>query len=141
VRYTTRDDDTVLLYARPMRGAVALGVADSGRGFTTEMLRGAAGQDLQGGMLDGVGDDLSQTGLGLSLVRDVATRRGGWVQLGVSPWGGADVSMILPVRPAPPALPVARPTPAIAPEPTEQVSFWSSAARREPEAGTGARSA
>ena len=141
LRYTGHDDDTVLLYARPMRGAIALGVADSGRGFTTDMLRSAAAQDLPSGVLDGVRDDLSQTGLGLSLVRDVATRRGGWVQLGVSPWGGADVAMILPMRPAAPALPVGRPTAVIAPEATEQVSFWRSGVRREPEPGTGARSA
>jgi len=141
LRYTAHDDDTVLLYARPMRDAIALGVADSGRGFTTEMLRSAAGQDLLGGVLDGVRDDLSQTGLGLSLVRDVATRRGGWVQLGVSAWGGADVAMILPVRPAVPALPVARPTTVIAPEAAEQMSFWRSGVRREPDTGTGARSA
>lgn len=110
LRYTERDDDIVLLYARPMRDAVALGVADSGRGFTTDMLRTAAGQTSSTGeVLDGIRDDLSQTGLGLSLVRDVATRRGGWVQLGVSPWGGADVAMILPLVPQVPLVPVLRP--------------------------------
>jgi two-component system OmpR family sensor kinase len=113
LRYTERDDDTVLLYARPMRDAVAIGVADSGRGFSTEMLRTAAGQASHdhepGEILDGVRDDLSQTGLGLSLVRDVATRRGGWVQLGVSPWGGADVAMILPLVPQAPVVPMLRP--------------------------------
>jgi signal transduction histidine kinase len=98
LRYTDDDDDTVVLYARPLKDAVAVGVADSGRGFSSDVLRSAAAHwpDLT---MDGVRDDLSQTGLGLSLVRDVATRRGGWVQLGVSPWGGADVAMILPLRP------------------------------------------
>ncbi|MGO4597214.1 sensor histidine kinase [Terrabacter sp. 2RAF25] len=98
LRYTDDDDDTVVLYARPLKDAVAVGVADSGRGFSSDLLRSAAthGPDLT---MDGVRDDLSQTGLGLSLVRDVATRRGGWVQLGVSQWGGADVAMILPLRP------------------------------------------
>ena len=112
LRYTERDDDTVLLYARPMRDAIALGVADSGRGFTTDLLRTAAGQGLSpatGEVLDGVRDDLSQTGLGLSLVRDVATRRGGWVQLGVSAWGGADVAMILPLVPQLPVAQTLRP--------------------------------
>jgi signal transduction histidine kinase len=112
LRYTERDDDTVLLYARPMRDAIALGVADSGRGFTTDMLRTAAGQGLSpatGEVLDGVRDDLSQTGLGLSLVRDVATRRGGWVQFGVSAWGGADVAMILPLVPQLPVAQTLRP--------------------------------
>ncbi|WP_186815172.1 sensor histidine kinase [Terrabacter aerolatus] len=110
LRYTERDDDVVLLYARPMRDAIALGVADSGRGFTTDTLRSAAGHaSSPGDVLDGVRDDLSQTGLGLSLVRDVATRRGGWVQLGVSPWGGADVSMILPLVPQVPVVPTLRP--------------------------------
>ena len=120
LRYTERDDDTVLLYARPMRDAIALGVADSGRGFSTEMLRTAAGHGLvhdhgPGEILDGVRDDLSQTGLGLSLVRDVATRRGGWVQLGVSPWGGADVAMILPLVPQVPVAPMLRPVQTTAP--------------------------
>lgn len=98
LRYTDDDDDTVVLYARPLKDAVAVGVADSGRGFSSDLLRSATthGPDLT---MDGVRDDLSQTGLGLSLVRDVATRRGGWVQLGVSQWGGADVAMILPLRP------------------------------------------
>ncbi|GAA2495877.1 HAMP domain-containing sensor histidine kinase [Terrabacter carboxydivorans] len=112
LRYTEGDEDTVLLYARPMRDAIVLGVADSGRGFTTDMLRTAAGQHgpaSTGEILDGVRDDLSQTGLGLSLVRDVATRRGGWVQLGVSPWGGADVAMILPVVPQVPVVQAIRP--------------------------------
>ncbi|CAN7595913.1 HAMP domain-containing sensor histidine kinase [Terrabacter sp. LjRoot27] len=151
LRYTTHDDDTVLLYARPMRDAVAIGVADSGRGFTTDMLRSAATRDLresdergpgqEGLVLDGTRDDLSQTGLGLSLVRDVATRLGGWVQLGVSPWGGADVAMILPVRHEPAVLPVVRPTPVSAPAAPERVSLWRSGVRHEPDAGTGARSA
>ena len=98
LRYTDDDDDTVVLYARPLKDAVAVGVADSGRGFSSDVLRSASAHwpDLS---MDGVRDDLSQTGLGLSLVRDVATRRGGWVQLGVSQWGGADVAMILPMRP------------------------------------------
>ncbi len=112
LRYTQRDDDIVLLYARPMRDAIVLGVADSGRGFSTEMLRTAAGQassPTTGAVLDGVRDDLSQTGLGLSLVRDVATRRGGWVQLGVSAWGGADVAMILPLVPQLPVVQTLRP--------------------------------
>ncbi|NUR17800.1 MAG: HAMP domain-containing histidine kinase [Dermatophilaceae bacterium] len=98
LRYTDRDDDTVVLYARPLEGAVAVGVADSGRGFSSDLLHSGAGHwpDLT---TDGARDDLSQTGLGLSLVRDVATRRGGWVRLGVSEWGGADVAMVLPRQP------------------------------------------
>lgn len=112
LRYTERDDDTVLLYARRMRDAIAVGVADSGRGFTADMLRTAVAQGptpATGEILDGVRDDLSQTGLGLSLVRDVATRRGGWVQLGVSAWGGADVAMILPLVPQLPVAQTLRP--------------------------------
>jgi signal transduction histidine kinase len=110
LRYTDHEDDTVVLYARPLEDAVAVGVADSGRGFSSDLLRSAAAHwpDLT---MDGVRDDLSQTGLGLSLVRDVATRRGGWVQLGVSQWGGADVAMILPLRPGSTLAHPARPTP------------------------------
>ncbi|NUR81116.1 MAG: HAMP domain-containing histidine kinase [Dermatophilaceae bacterium] len=100
LRYTDDDDDTVVLYARPQENAVVVGVADSGRGFSRDVLRSTSAQwpDLT---MDGVRDDLSQTGLGLSLVRDVAARRGGWVHLGVSPWGGADVAMVLPRQPEP----------------------------------------
>ena len=97
LRYTEGPEDTILLYVRPMRDAIVVGVADSGRGFTAEMLRSAAGQSPSD-VSDVLRDDLSQTGLGLSLVRDVATRRGGWVQLGISAWGGADVAMILPLE-------------------------------------------
>ncbi|WP_374971270.1 sensor histidine kinase [Terrabacter sp. BE26] len=127
LRYTEDDEDTILLYARPMRDAIALGVADSGRGFTADMLRSSAGQP-PGHVLDGVRDDLSQTGLGLSLVRDVATRRGGWVQLGVSPWGGADVAMILPLEPRLPLAPV-RPDEAQVPAPAKRVALWHSPSR------------
>ena len=59
----------------------------------------ASGADLE--QIGLVRDELSQTGLGISLVREVAARRGGRVRLGVSPWGGADVAMILPRRPQP----------------------------------------
>lgn len=95
LRYT-RDGDLISLYARTEDpGHIVIGVADSGRGFSTEMLRHAAMRGVEAG-LDGVRDDLSQTGLGLSLVRDVATRRGGWVRLGVSPEGGAAVEIVIP---------------------------------------------
>jgi len=133
LRYTAGDEDTILLYARPMRDAIALGVADSGRGFTADMLRTAAGHP-PGYVLDGVRDDLSQTGLGLSLVRDVATRRGGWVQLGVSPWGGADVAMILPLEPRLPLAPV-RPEEAEVPAPARRVALWRSPSRFARRAG------
>jgi signal transduction histidine kinase len=115
LRYTDDAHDTVLLYARQNGEGLAIGVADSGRGFNPEVLRVAQGHDSTsadrtGPVLDGVRDDLSQTGLGLSLVRDVATRRGGWVQLGVSPWGGADVAIVVPAHPRAPADPAATPT-------------------------------
>ncbi len=129
LRYTERDDDTVMLYARPMRDAIAIGVADSGRGFSTDTLRTAAGQDRGRPVeqiLDGVRDDLSQTGLGLSLVRDVATRRGGWVQLGVSPWGGADVAIIFPLVPQVAVGQTLWPTPVAVPTTPQHVPLWRS---------------
>ncbi len=95
LRYTS-DGDVISVYARTEDSDhVVIGVADSGRGFSPEMLRAAAVQGVESG-LDGVRDDLSQTGLGLSLVRDVTARRGGWVRLGVSADGGADVALVVP---------------------------------------------
>ncbi len=103
LRYTA-DGDVISVYARTEdSGHVVIGVADSGRGFSPEMLRSAAVQGVESG-LDGMRDDLSQTGLGLSLVRDVTTRRGGWVRLGVSADGGADVALVVPVEEAGPLL-------------------------------------
>ena len=133
-----------MLYARPMRDAIAIGVADSGRGFSTDTLRTAAGQDRGrpvAQILDGVRDDLSQTGLGLSLVRDVATRRGGWVQLGVSPWGGADVAIIFPLVPQAAVGQTLWPTPVAVPTTPQHVSPWRSGTARTPEPGTEAFSA
>jgi len=144
LRYTERDDDTVMLYARPMRDAIAIGVADSGRGFSADTLRTAAGQDHAqpvAHILDGVRDDLSQTGLGLSLVRDVATRRGGWVQLGVSPWGGADVAIIFPLVPHVAAGQTLWPTPVAVPAKPDLMPLWRSATARTTEPGTEAFSA
>lgn len=140
LRYTDRDEDTVSLYARRMRGAIVVGVADSGRGFSTEMLRAAARQQDDTG-LDGLRDDLSQTGLGLALVRDVATRRGGWVQLGVSAWGGADVAMILPLQPRGLLATTVRPATASARAPSERSSRWRNGIRAGQRAGSGAQSA
>ncbi|MEO7754540.1 MAG: HAMP domain-containing sensor histidine kinase [Terracoccus sp.] len=116
LRYTS-EGDVISLYARTeASGHVVIGVADSGRGFSPEMLRAAAVQGVESG-LDGVRDDLSQTGLGLSLVRDVTARRGGWVRLGVSPDGGADVSLVVPLNEVNPSLPQSGPGVLAAPDP------------------------
>jgi hypothetical protein len=94
-----------------------------------------------GQILDGVRDDLSQTGLGLSLVRDVATRRGGWVQLGVSPWGGADVAIIFPLVPQVAGGQTPWPTPVAATTTPQLMPLWRSGTLRPTEPGTEACSA
>ena len=109
------------------------------------MLRTAAGQAAGGRcttqILDGVRDDLSQTGLGLSLVRDVATRRGGWVQLGVSSWGGADVAMISPLVPHVAVGQTLWPTPVAVPTTPQHMPLWRPGTPRPTEPGTEACSA
>ena len=101
VRYTG-ERDTVQLYVRLVDDeTLAVGVADSGPGFAPELIAGGDGTapTAEGEQIGLVRDELSQTGLGISLVREVAARRGGSVRLGVSPWGGADIAMIVPRRP------------------------------------------
>ena len=71
-----------------------MGVADSGSGLSDELvalINGCPDDDLQTPR-----DELSQTGLGLSLVRGLVTARGGRLVAGRSPEGGA--LMLMSVR-------------------------------------------
>ena len=104
VRYT-KAGDTIELYGRTgPGGSVSIGVADSGPGFAAEapipVGRGAAASMPLGSMqLEVIGDELSQTGLGLGLVEEIVARRGGTVRTGVSRWGGAEVELLWATRP------------------------------------------
>jgi len=94
VRYTL-DGDTVRVSGRRGSGWIYLTVADSGPGLSvvlTAVINGEAEGDL-----DILRDELSQTGLGLGLVRSVAAARGGRLLAGVSPEGGALLRLQIPV--------------------------------------------
>ena len=130
VRYTAHDDDTVLLYVRPMRDAIAVGVADSGRGFTHRgdcCATAASVADLGRSASCATScrrpgsasrracvDDLSQTGLGLGLPGAATSRpdpAAGGSSSASRRAGRCRRRMILPVVPAARRpCPVARPT-------------------------------
>jgi signal transduction histidine kinase len=123
IRYT-RPGDTIELYGtRGLDGWISLGVTDSGPGFSADtrqaVLAGAQGPAAgTGAALDGFtfvapgssaaqasppdafGDELSQTGLGLGMVEEAVSRRGGRLEIGVSRWGGARVGFAWPARAA-----------------------------------------
>jgi len=95
LRYT-HDGDTVRLFASRDADRIQLGVADSGAGMSDEqidIINDAAAADA-----DAPRDDLSQTGLGLGLVRGVVTARGGQLLAGAAPEGGAMVVMQFPIN-------------------------------------------
>ncbi|WP_456826535.1 sensor histidine kinase [Cellulomonas sp. P5_E12] len=94
VRYTTAGDVVRLIGTRDAE-EVAVGVADSGSGLSDELvalINGCPDDDLQTPR-----DELSQTGLGLSLVRGLVTARGGRLVAGRSPEGGALLLMTVRV--------------------------------------------
>ena len=113
LRYTVQGD-TVRLVADRRAGSVCIGVADSGVGMTDERLALVNGSD---GPMPAVAprDSLSQTGLGLELVRRVVAARGGRLRASRAPEGGSLVVMQMPVDP-PEHLFVNDPL--LAPEPT-----------------------
>lgn len=99
VRYTDVDD-TVRVIGRADGDLVLVGVADAGPGLTPEM---ATAINQSPAVVDPYelesrpsSDPLSQTGLGLHLVREVAAARGGRLVAGRSADGGALLLMALP---------------------------------------------
>ncbi|WP_207555922.1 sensor histidine kinase [Intrasporangium flavum] len=126
IRYTRPGDTIELFGSRGLDGWISVGVSDSGPGFSAgtrrAVLAGAhtqavgavgAGGDVNGfaaegpdspvaqlGSPDAFGDELSQTGLGLGMVEEAASRRGGRLEIGVSQWGGARVGFSWPARTA-----------------------------------------
>lgn len=94
LRYT-HEGDTVRLFASRDSELIEVGVADSGAGMSAEqiaVINGTAGANV-----DSARDELSQTGLGLGLVRGVVAARGGRLIAGDSAEGGALVLMQIPV--------------------------------------------
>lgn len=92
VRYT-RDGDTVRLIGARESDQVVLGVADSGSGLSAELVAVINDSDDD---LRTPRDELSQTGLGLSLVRNLVSARGGRLIAGRSSEGGALLLMSVP---------------------------------------------
>jgi signal transduction histidine kinase len=96
LRYT-EDGDTVRVIARRQGAEVVVGVADSGSGMSPRMVAVLNGVALPEGEASLTDDPKGQTGLGLTLVDEVAAVRGGRLAAGRSAEGGALVLMVLPV--------------------------------------------
>jgi two-component system, OmpR family, sensor kinase len=94
VRYTT-DGDTIRVFAHEQGATYVVGVADSGDGLTDEQI---AAINATGDSSDSpiISDPRSQTGLGLSLVRESIEWRGGRLRAGRAPEGGAEVRISCP---------------------------------------------
>ena len=86
VRYTVTGD-VIRLTGSRTADVVTLGVGDSGAGLSPEQVDAINGTDHL--LAQTPRDALSQTGLGLGLVRAAVTARGGRVVAGRSPEGGA----------------------------------------------------
>jgi two-component system OmpR family sensor kinase len=103
LRYTS-EGDTVRLSATRDDRHIEVAVADSGRGMSAERIaainEAGLDDDGLGGTATTTGpprDDLSQTGLGLGLVRGLASARGGRLLAGRAPEGGAMLVLRLPL--------------------------------------------
>jgi len=92
LRYTEAGD-AVRVMAFQLGEDVALGVADSGPGLDPHV---SAALNRGDGMDSLLRDPRSQTGLGLSLVREVADAHGGRLLTGRAAEGGALVMVLLP---------------------------------------------
>jgi signal transduction histidine kinase len=97
LRYT-QPGDRIRILAQVEGGHLLVGVADSGRGMSMELLDAIARGDFQVGQSDYTAKDpQAQTGFGLALVQDAAEFRGGRLVAGRSREGGALVLMAIPV--------------------------------------------
>lgn len=96
LRYTV-DGDTVRLTATRDGEELEVSVADSGSGLSDEQV--AAINHAADG-IEPPRDELSQTGLGLGLVRGLVGARGGRLLAGTAPEGGALLVLQLPRVPA-----------------------------------------
>lgn len=98
VRYT-QPGDTVRILGQLVHGKVILGVADSGPGMNSLMLRTLSSGDFSPGsdsMAYMAMDPMAQSGLGLALVHEAVLARGGLLAAGTSAEGGAVVTMVVP---------------------------------------------
>jgi signal transduction histidine kinase len=95
VRYTD-PGDTIRVFARRQRDSYVVGVADSGDGFTDEQIAAINAAITDSADAPIISDPRSQTGLGLSLVRESIEWRGGHLVAARAPEGGAEVRIICP---------------------------------------------
>jgi two-component system OmpR family sensor kinase len=86
----------ILVSGRRADGELRIGVMDSGAGFPPALLATAFEPFSRGSN----GGDARRTGLGLAIVRAIAEAHGGRVQA-ANGEGGAEVTIIIPVAPAP----------------------------------------
>ncbi len=94
LRYTA-DGDTIRLIGRRIGDRLEIGVADSGSGLSQEQIDLI--NDAGGEHDDAPSDPLSQTGLGLGLVRGAVAARRGRLVASRSREGGAQLVMELPL--------------------------------------------
>jgi two-component system OmpR family sensor kinase len=108
LRYT-EPGDVVRVFGWVEHDKYVIGVADSGPGFTADQVSSinAASTDMPDAPL--VSDPRSQTGLGLSLVRDAVEWRGGRIVARRGREGGAEVRLLCPRETTHPASPPVRP--------------------------------
>jgi two-component system, OmpR family, sensor kinase len=95
VRYTS-DGDTIRVFATRNRDTYVVGVADSGVGFSDEQIAAINAAETDSAEIPIITDPRSQTGLGLSLVRESIEWRGGQLLAGHAPEGGAEVRIVCP---------------------------------------------
>lgn len=110
VRYTQTDQVIRVHTGRGPDGDVVVGVADGGLGIPAARRQSLTEAGATAGFTDPLeGDERSQTGLGLSIVRSVAVARGGRLVVEEAPEGGVFVHIRVPssdVTDAPHPLPV-----------------------------------
>ena len=95
LRYT-EVGDTISLTASREADMIEVTVADTGSGLSSDQV--TAINDMAGAS-EPPRDELSQTGLGLALVRGLAAARGGRLLAAIPPGGGASLMVQLPVDP------------------------------------------
>ena len=98
VRYTA-PGETIRVFGRRHAGELSVGVADGGCGFDEHQICAVNDPGELLSQEPGPADDKSQTGLGLSLVRELVETSGGSLLAGKAPEGGALLVLRIPVSP------------------------------------------
>ena len=90
----TNDDDTIAIVAAAdyENDSLRLSVEDSGPGIPQSEREAVLERFKRPGARDRDG-----SGLGLAIVKAVAEAHGGWIEIGTSSYGGARVTMVLPI--------------------------------------------